>query len=207
MYWIHGKYSSVRLQQESDADNLVAWRNRPDAARWLVQWEPLTMDVHLAWFRRVRDHALLLVFEDRSTRLANGASNFYNFDRLGNSVEWVGLLSDGKPGGLLEACFLCHRILFELLGFERTYSGTAEPNTASRRCAEFIGYKQEGLRRSHLAAPHGIYNVVEYGLLAAEFQERTAYLTKFFYAGKEAPEFTDEARQVAAEYRRQWFNK
>lgn len=207
MYWIHGKYTSIRTMEESDAANLVEWRNRPDAARWLVQWEPLTVEGHLNWFRQARDNAVLFMFDDRVTKAANGGSNFYNFDRKGVGIEWLGLISDGKPGGLVEGCYLAHRVLFELLGFDRVYAGTAEPNTPSRRCAEFLGFKQEGVRRSHLVTPHGIYNVVEYGLLAAEFQERTAFLNKFFYAGKEAPEFTDEARAVAAEYRQRWFNK
>ena len=206
MYWIHGKYTSIRTMEESDAANLVEWRNRPEAARWLVQWEPLTVNEHLNWFQQARERGLLLVFDDRKTQAAFGGSNFYGFDRKGTSAEWLGLLSDGKPSGLVEACYLAHRILFELLGFTRTYAGTAEPNSSSRRCAEFLGYRQEGLRRSHLVTPHGTYNVVEYGLLAPEFQERSTYLTQFFYGGKGVPEFTEEARSAAPEYRQRWFN-
>ena len=208
MYWIRGKYVSIRTMEESDTADVVRWRNRPEAARWLVQWEPLTEGRHLDWFRRAREREALLVFEDPAGQPI-GCGNFYGFDRRGISAEWGRLASAGNlgnPSGLLEGCYLAHRILFELLGFERTYCGTAEPNSASRRFAEFLGYRQEGFRRSHLVAPHGVYNLVEYGLLAGEFRERSSYLGQFFYAGKDAPEFTDEARRAAPECRLRWFN-
>jgi RimJ/RimL family protein N-acetyltransferase len=203
MYWITGKHAAVRPMEESDAALIVAWRNRPDAARWLVQWQPLTVDGHLSWFRQACDRELLLVFEDPSGTPIGGG-NFYGLDPKALTAEWGRIVSAGVPSAMLEACYLAHRVAFELLGFERTFCGLAEPNGPARKLTEFLGYRQEGFRRSHLVTPHGTYNVLEYGLLAPEFQERGGELARLFYRGRAVPEFTAEAREFAPECRRRW---
>jgi RimJ/RimL family protein N-acetyltransferase len=192
--------------EEADAPNVVEWRNRPDAARWLVQWERLTIEHHLQWFSKARFRELLFIFED-PTGTVLGTGNFYTFDRKGKTAEWGRLVSAGNlgnPSGLLEGGYLAHRIAFDLIGMDRTYCGVAEANSSSRKYAEFLGYQQEGVRRCHLVTPNGTYTIVEYGMLPDEFRERSAYLEKTFYRGKPVPDFTDEGREAAQEFRRQF---
>jgi RimJ/RimL family protein N-acetyltransferase len=209
MYWIRGKFVTVRTMEEADAPDVVAWRNRPDAARYLIQWEPLTVEKHLSWFHRTRDSELLLMFEDPAGRLI-GCGAFWGFDPKVTSGEWGRLVTAGdlgNPSGLMEGGHLAHRIMFELLGFVRIYCGAADTNTASRKYAEFLGYQQEGFRRLHVNTPHGRYNIVEYGMLADEFEQRSAYLNRFFYRDKSRPDFTAEARAAAPGIRERWLNR
>ena len=194
--------------EEADAGAVVAWRNRPEAARWLIQWEPLTEERHLGWFQHARDREVLVVFEDTRTGQPIGTCSFWDFDRTGQTAEWGRLVSAGNSGnplGLLEGGYLAHRLIFELFGLARTYCGAAEENAPSRRFAEFLGYTQEGLRRKHLVTPHGAYSVAEYGLFTAEFDERRPQIERSFYRRKDAPAFSGDAQRAAQEFRTRRF--
>jgi diamine N-acetyltransferase len=209
MYWIRGKFASVRMMDESDAPNVVVWRNRPDAARYLIQWKPLTVESHLDWFRRTGDWEFNVMFEGPSGAPI-GCGGFWGFDLKVTTAEWGRLVTAGdagNPSGLMEAGYLAHRIMFELLGFIRIYCGAADTNTTSQKYAEFLGYQKEGFRRAHVNTPFGRYNIVEYGMLAEEFQQRSAFLNRFFYRDKGIPEFTEEARLAAPAIRQRWLNK
>ena len=62
-------------------------RNRLEMQRWVYQWEPLTVEGQLAWFRAARARDLL--FETTAGPI--GTAAVYDFDqRIGNAAQWGG---------------------------------------------------------------------------------------------------------------------
>ena len=197
---LEGKYVRLREMAEADAPLVVAWRNRPEVARWLVQWEALTVEAHLQWFRSaIAKGDLILVF---STSLGKeiGAGSLYDFDRQRTSAEW-GRLCVQPPAGIavVEASYLVHRLAFEVLRMKRLHCACAAQNSRAKRLDTFLGYAQEGLRRKHLLGPEGYRDVIEFGLFAEEFEQRRPDLEKALY-GCGPPPSLDAAK--AGEVRR-----
>jgi [ribosomal protein S5]-alanine N-acetyltransferase len=54
------------------------------------------------------------------------------------------------------------------------HCGTAETNTGMRRLAVAMGMREEGRRRSHLWLDGGWVDVIEFGILRAEFAAKGA---------------------------------
>lgn len=155
---VRGRHVYLREMHESDAPHIVEWRNRPDTREWLPQWEPLTVDAHLSWFaRRVDAGDLLLVFVTLAGQPV-GSASLQGFDRSGESAEWGRLVAariGGHPHGILEGCYLLHRLCFEALKMLRLYAVTGIENQRSWRLCQFLGWRQEGVLRKHYLRPDG----------------------------------------------------
>lgn len=85
---------------------------------------------------------------------------------LGDKRHWgkgVGLSAAGK---LLEHGF-------NKLNLERIYCGTASTNEGMKKLAIAVGMLLEGTRRKHLFLEGSRVDVVEYGILRAEFEKLT----------------------------------
>jgi UDP-4-amino-4,6-dideoxy-N-acetyl-beta-L-altrosamine N-acetyltransferase len=187
MIELAGRTVSVREMTANDAPLIVAWRNDPETARRLVQWEPLTVEAHLRWFERARAQETLLVFVDRG-QAPVGAGAFYAFDHPRRMAEWGRLCF--APGAsvlfALEASYLAHRIAFDVLALVRLHCGCAVDNTPAVKLNETLGYKREGLRRRHLATPTGVLDVVEFGMFPDEFNRRE--IERLMYHGSPPPQ-------------------
>jgi [ribosomal protein S5]-alanine N-acetyltransferase len=82
---------------------------------------------------------------------------------LGNKLHWnkgVGLLAGTKLFG--------HG--FHKLNLERIYCGTAATNDAMKKLAISLGMIHEGTRRQHLFLDDTRVDLLEYGILKAEFK-------------------------------------
>ena len=61
---LRGAHVLLREMDEDDAQLVVAWRNGPESRKWLIQWDLLTVDVHLEWFRKAKRRGELLIMFD-----------------------------------------------------------------------------------------------------------------------------------------------
>ncbi len=94
---------------------------------------------------------------------------------------------------MMEACYLVHRICFEVLGMHRMYGALASENKSSYRMTRFLGYVQEGLRRKHWTHPDGFFDdVIVVGLFADEFQQQKRTIEQRLYPELPIPPITDE---------------
>jgi RimJ/RimL family protein N-acetyltransferase len=202
-YLCEGKFVLLREMTEGDAATVVNSRNQPEVARWLVQWAPLTVEQHLCWFRAHQQADALFVF-DLPDGTPIGAGSLYGFDRLRTSAEWGRLWSIARTRyafAMLEGCYLVHRLAFELLGVKRLYCATAAGNDPSLRLGPWLGYTQEGLRRQHRCTPDGYQDVVDFGLLVAEFAEKRHVMEQLLYKNKPLPIWTETALEFASSRR------
>lgn len=194
-----GAYASIREMTATDAPLIVAWRNRDDVKKWLIRWEPLTLEAQLKWFEGARAQGdLLLMFETLDGE-AVGTGSIYGFDRLRLSAEWGRLCAariGGQPHPMMEACYLVHRICFEVLGMRRLHGALASENSRSYRLNNSLGYVQEGFRRKHWAHPEGYQDVIEIGLFSEEFGKQRPMIEKRLYRDHPLPEITDERAEL-----------
>jgi RimJ/RimL family protein N-acetyltransferase len=183
MTLIEGRYAFVREMEEEDASIVVEWRNSTDVARWLVQWKPLSVEEHLAWFKAARLRDVLMMFCTRNGQ-AIGTASFYGFDHKRTCAEWGRVCSvreTSKFLGVVECCYLAHRLAFEQLGLCRLHCACAADNMSSIRFNVRLGYVQEGYRRKHLLTADGYRDVVEWGMFPDEFLKAQVVLEKLLY--------------------------
>lgn len=193
-----GRYAAVRQMEEGDAPSVAEWRNRPDASRFLYQWEPARPEGQLRWFRKVRDEGELLFMFDTPDGEPVGTACVYGFDRkMADAAEWGRLVAarvPGHPRALIEACYLVHRICFEVLGMRRLVTTMTTENKTSNRMNRFLGYVQEGVRRRHWQHPDGFFeDLIELGLFPEEFAAQRPSIEKLLY-GDDPPPAIDADR-------------
>jgi UDP-4-amino-4,6-dideoxy-N-acetyl-beta-L-altrosamine N-acetyltransferase len=201
---IAGRHVLLREMTVADAPIIVDWRNRPDVAQWLIQWEPLTVETHLRWFDRVRAAGDVLLTFTLHDGTPIGAGSLYDFDRARGCAEWGRLCTTMQVEfgpAIIEGCYLIHRLGFEVLLLERAYCGCSSGNAAALRLNRFIGYVDEGLRRRHLLSPDGYRDLIELGMLADDFQRRRPVLERMFYRNQVPPEPLDCAFALAKQLR------
>jgi RimJ/RimL family protein N-acetyltransferase len=188
---IAGRYVKVREMREADAALVVEWRNRDDVKKWLIRWEPLTVDAQLRWFRGARAQGDMLFMFESIQGAAVGTGSIYGLDRPRTCAQWGRLCAAqiaGSALSILEACYLVHRICFEILGMRRLYGSLTSDNKSSYRLNRFLGYVEEGRRRKHFAHPDGYKDVIELGLLAEEFRQERSSIEPKLYRHQPAPE-------------------
>ena len=204
MELIRGQYCIVREMEVADAASIVEWRNRPDASRWLVQWAPLTIQEHSAWFAKAIQQDLIFVFCDLTGNLV-GTASLYDFDRHRTSAQCgrvctIGTKSASTP--LREGCYLIHRIAFEILKVQRIYCNVSPHNYPSLFLTGLLGYIQEGFRRRHQLTPNGYKDVVEFGLFPDEFSVARRALEGMLYSHNSPPDLSSAASTIAEALKR-----
>jgi RimJ/RimL family protein N-acetyltransferase len=195
-----GKRVRLREMSESDAPAIVEWRNRPEVAHWLIQFEPLTVEAHLRWFAKAGVAGDLLVVFTLHDGTPIGTGSLYGFDRPRTCAEWGRLCNAGKAEhgpAIMEGSYLVHRLGFELLGMKRTFCGCSSENAAALRLNRFLGYVDEGLRRQHLWAAEGYRDMVEFGMLASDFVQRRPEIERLQYLRSSPPNPTAVAHELA----------
>jgi UDP-4-amino-4,6-dideoxy-N-acetyl-beta-L-altrosamine N-acetyltransferase len=195
---VRGKFALIRLTEESDAESIVEWRNQPDSARWLNQRKPLTVKEHLRWFDQARERGDLLLFFEALDKAPVGCTSIFDFDPPGTSAEWGRLFSARLGGGstrMLEACYLLHRMCFEVLGFFRLYGQVWADNDRAWRLYQFMGWVQEGLRRKHFLGPDGYHDVRVIGVFPDEFAAQRAVIEEKLYGCEPPPAIADSEAQ------------
>jgi ribosomal-protein-alanine N-acetyltransferase len=84
---------------------------------------------------------------------------------------WIGKPYWGR-GYAAESAAEVVRYGFDTLGLNRIYARYMERNPASGRVMEKIGMMREGLSRQHVKKWETFENLVQYGILREEYQER-----------------------------------
>ena len=131
---------------------VLDWRNDPDVARYMYDSDPITREVHDAWFTR------LLAAQDRKgwavvmDGTPVGAAFISGIDRDNRRASWAFYLADPSTRGrgvgsaveylVLEQAFTglrLHKLCCEVLSF----------NQAVVTMHQKFGFVQEGLLREH----------------------------------------------------------
>ena len=115
---------------------------------------------------------LVLAIIDAGTDEHIGNIALQGIDSVARSAEYaiiVGQKDHWGGGYAAEASRLLLRHGFEELNLHRIYLGTPVGNDAMQRLAEALGMRQEGRRREAFFKAGAYHDVLEYGILASEF--------------------------------------
>ncbi len=133
-------------------------------------------DAHLAIKAASRD-PLFFAIVDRRSGLAAGHAAYMRIEPAHRAIE-VGsiLFADTlqRTAGATEAMFLMARHVFEDLGYRRYEWKCNALNAPSRRAAERLGFRFEGIFRQHMIVKGRNRDTAWYSMLDAEWPERKA---------------------------------
>ena len=127
---------------ESDASQILAWRNSPENLQMMEQQVPITLESHLAWFRSPRLGRVDYVMLRRDTDAVIGVLSFKNIEEgAAESGRMIGDLSSRGRGMALESAEAWFRYGFEVLGLRRIIGITHHRNEANIRLNTKLGYQ------------------------------------------------------------------
>jgi len=175
-----GERIYLRALRDEDADGPYAgWFNDEEVCRGNGHHvHPYTREAAVAYIRETRNRKDCLVL---AIALIDGAPHVGNvalqhIDPIARSAEFAIVIGEREAWGKgvgKEAGGLIVRHGFTALNLNRIHCGTFESNDAMRRLALDLGMREEGRRREAAFKDGRFVDVVEFGVLRAEFSTGT----------------------------------
>jgi len=163
----------LRPWTEDDVDAMVAGCNDPDIAWWIPTIpSPYSATDALAFIRgEVAPNERSFAMTVRGAVVGGIGLNVHGHGYRGSIGYWVAE-SARRQGTCTRALRLLSRFALDELELQRLELVTDPDNVASQRVAEKVGYRREGVLRSHLRRPDGrIRDSVMFSLLPGELRE------------------------------------
>lgn len=158
--------------QLADLQRVLAWRNHVDVRRYMYTQHEITLAEHKSWFERAANDACksLLIFEINQQPLG-----FINFSKhsVGAIADWGFYLAPDAPKG--SGRLLGHAALayaFSQLKLHKICGEALAFNERSIRFHQSLGFIQEGNLRDQYFDGTSYHNVINFGLLADEWQPK-----------------------------------
>lgn len=123
-------------------------------------WENLNRNDQVVWAICHREHGHI------------GNISLSAISHINRNAEFAILLGDKRHWGCGVGKLAGMQLLrhgFDKLNLNRVHCGTAETNASMRKLALAMGMQEEGRRRSHLWLEGAWVDVIEYGIMRAEF--------------------------------------
>lgn len=163
---------TLRPLVESDLEILLQWRNSESVRRFMYSKHRISREEHVQWFDRAsKDSARHpMMFE-----LDGSPRGFVNIGPVldGGVANWGFYAAPDAPRGtgrqLSQAGV---QYAFEVLGIHKLCGSVLAGNEASKRCHLNAGFRQEGLLAEHHHDGARYHDVLLFGLLRADWQER-----------------------------------
>lgn len=183
---LHGRRVTLRPLTVSDFD---AWREvRRRSRDWLVPWEPRPLPGEPDVTADRRMFAARCGFRDRERQMGSGYGfgvfvagrfagemNLSSVQRGPYQNAYVGYWIDQAMAGngyTPEALVVLCRFAFEDLALHRLQASIIPRNKASRRVAEKLGLRDEGIAKRYLEI-NGVWeDHVRYAITSEEWEER-----------------------------------
>ena len=152
-----------------------------DPLMWIYFTSDLSVPTELkAWVESgINEHnnntRLPFTIINKSSDRLIGSTSFGNFSFKDRRVEigWTWIAKEYQGSGVnSEIKYLMLKYAFETLNFERVEVKTDVLNVKARRALSRIGFKEEGVLRSHTVMTHGRRrDTLYYSILKAEWNE------------------------------------
>lgn len=176
--FLDGDLIRLRPLRESDASGpYPGWLNSREATAGNSHGcYPYTMEAALSYIRGLqgRTDCVVLAIEEKQDERHVGNISLQSIHPVNRSAELAILLGeeDIRGRGLgTEACRLMIRHGFLRLNLHRIHCGTFSTNEGMIRVARKLGMTQEGIRREAAFKEGAYVDVIEFGLLRAEFRQ------------------------------------
>lgn len=163
----------LRPMVESDLQQVFVWRNDWRVRRYMFDRKEIAWADHEIWFGKVvaDPHRHILIFE--ASGIPAGYLGFSE-SRSGENAEWGFYTAQAAPKGY--GTLLCGtglRYGFLKLGLHKIAARVIDFNRASLALHGKLGFAMEGVLREDYFDGSDYHNVHYFGLLKAEWQEKT----------------------------------
>lgn len=162
--------SRVRLMNQSDLEQILAWRNDPEVRRYMYTQHKISLDEHTRWFESASQDASrhLLVFESDGVPL--GFINIHQIN-TGGVADWGFYAAPDAPKGTgRQLGHAVQHYVFVRAGLHKLCGQALAYNERSIRFHRNLGFQQEGILREQHFDGQNYHDVVCFGLLASEWQ-------------------------------------
>jgi RimJ/RimL family protein N-acetyltransferase len=146
---------TLRPWREGDVPAIVAACQDPELLRWLpLIPRPYTREHAQAFVGDRLDGPYSFAIEEDGRLAGSIALRVDEFNASGNLGYWCAPEARGRGVATRALRMLC-RYGFDELGLERLELVTDPDNVGSQRVAEKVGFRREGVLRSHMRHPDG----------------------------------------------------
>lgn len=164
----------IRSLAAEDRDRVLEWRNQPDVRRWMYTDREITEPEHREWFGGVLGDPTRRYWVLEWESAPVGVVNLADISVDQGRCEWGIYVAEAAArgtGAALGASFLSLDAAFHELQLDRVSCEAIAGNERAIALYERVGFRREGLRRSHVARGGGDRaDVVVFGLLRSEWE-------------------------------------
>lgn len=159
----------LRLMQETDTDNIVAWRNNPRVRRNFIYQDLFTAQGHLNWIRTQVEpgHVVQFIICEKTSGRAVGSVYIRDIDRENKWAEYGIFIGEddavGKGYGTQAAREMIS-YAFSELPLEALYLRVFADNAGARKSYEKAGFRLLPGRQDEIDTKDGVRKVIFYGI-------------------------------------------
>lgn len=177
--FLEGDNVHLRSPVPADADGpYPTWFNDAEVCQANGHhYYPYTRQDALEYIEHARttEDALILAIVRDDDRRHIGNISLQDIDRIARIAEFAIVIGDKDSWGegfSKEAGRLIMDHGFTELNLHRVHCGTFATNTAMQHLAEYLGMTEEGRRRDHAYKSGDYVDLVEYGVLRSEYEDK-----------------------------------
>ncbi len=172
-----GERICLRPVEREDIDLFLRWLNDPEICRFLLLHRPLNRAEEEEFLQNIhkREHDVFFVIALKEGGRPIGSCSMHGFGLPNRSAELgiqIGEKEYWSRGFGREAMELLCGYGFGVLNLNRIGLSVYEYNARGIRCYEKVGFRLEGRRRQARFWDGKYFDVLEYGLLASEWNGR-----------------------------------
>jgi UDP-4-amino-4,6-dideoxy-N-acetyl-beta-L-altrosamine N-acetyltransferase len=170
--------TSLRPLEESDAAQVLDWRNRSEVSRWMYTDHTITPDEHARWIERViadDSYRYWIMLVDETPV---GLVGLYDIDRRNRRCVWAFYIAEDAARGKGVGSFVEYemlRVVFDELELNKLCCEVIVGNEPVKGMHESFGFKSEGVFRQHYVKSSGPVDIYCLAMLKEEWlAERSA---------------------------------
>ncbi|MCP3029962.1 UDP-4-amino-4,6-dideoxy-N-acetyl-beta-L-altrosamine N-acetyltransferase [Halobacillus sp. A1] len=143
---------TLKNVEKSNLNLILTWRNSPVIKEAMYSDHEITMEEHLAWYKKIEEQKSVIakLFIHDETPL--GLVNFSNIDTRNNKCMWGFYIgADPAPRGAGTALgILALDYIFDKKGFRKVCAEVLEANSRSLNFHKKMGFQEEGRFQKHV---------------------------------------------------------
>lgn len=158
---------------DNELELMLAWRNEPTVRTNMYTQHEITLDEHLAWWKRTKIRPDQQYFMYENAGNAAGIAALTGIDTKSKNSAWAFYASPSAPkgtGSKMEFLMLEH--VFNNLKLEKLYCEVLAFNTPVIKLHHKFGFRTEGIFRNQYNLNGELIDIYRLGILASEWQEQ-----------------------------------
>ena len=170
-----------RKMQLSDQPKVMAWRVKPDIARFMLTAVEFNLDKQLRWFERINNSASDEYWIIENNGKPIGVINLSEIDRVNRHATWglyIGEDMNSPIGGMLPMYFYNYVFGRSDLNLHKLHGKVLDTNTSMLRVHEVCGYRQVGIHKDHVLRDGSFHDVHVVELLREDWLSRASRFSR-----------------------------